>query len=342
MNRFSRRDFLKLSGLGLMSVLAPPLPLDFSLADPFANQQGRVTSGLLWLYDKPSYDGLRTKMYWRDLILPITNVAVSEDETAYNRVWYEIGTEGFAYSGNVQPVRTILNTPRTDIPTAGILAEVSVPYTDAYEMPTPLSKVAYRMYYETTHWVMGAATNPDDGTVWYQILDDKNKILYYARAEHLRIFSDDELAPLSPDVPDDQKKVEVHLNQQIMIAFENSSPVFVSRVASGAILRTGTYTTPRGLFATYHKRPTRHMAAGDLASNGFDLPGVPWVLYITESGISLHGTYWHNDFGHPRSHGCINLTPSAAKWLFRWTNPVVKPNEELAYKSKGTLVYIMD
>jgi lipoprotein-anchoring transpeptidase ErfK/SrfK len=85
------------------------------------------------------------------------------------------------------------------------------------------------------------------------------------------------------------------------------------------------------------------MAAGDLTSNGFDLPGVPWVMYITESGISLHGTYWHNDFGRPRSHGCVNLSASAAKWLFRWTTPTVKPDEEFAYKSEGsTQVYIMD
>lgn len=43
------------------------------------------------------------------------------------------------------------------------------------------------------------------------------------------------------------------------------------------------------------------MAAGDLAASGFDLPGVPWVQYITKSGISFHGTFWHNDYGRPRS-----------------------------------------
>jgi len=338
----SRRDFLKLSGLGLVSVLMPPLPLNFSLDDPFDGQQGRVTSNLLWLYDKPSYLGARTKMYWRDLVMPITNVTVSDDESAYNRVWYEIGEQGFAYSGNVQPVRTILNTPRMDIPSTGILSEVSVPYTDAYEFPDKKSKVAYRMYYETTHWLMGATTNHDDGTIWVQVLDDKRKILYYAQAEHMRIFADSELAPLSPDVPDDQKKIEVHLNRQLLIAQEYGAPVFVTRIASGAIYRNGTYTTPRGLFMTYHKRPTRHMAAGDLASNGFDLPGVPWVMYITEAGISLHGTFWHNDFGRPRSHGCINLSPSSAKWLFRWTSPVVKPGEQFEYRPKGTQVFIMD
>ena len=97
--------------------------------------------------------------------------------------------------------------------------------------------------------------------------------------------------------------------------------VFATRISTGGKRRSGTYTTPSGDFITFHKRPTRHMAAGDIASNGFDLPGVPWVLYITKSGISFHGTYWHNDFGRPRSHGCINLTPQAAKWLYRWTIP---------------------
>ena len=82
------------------------------------------------------------------------------------------------------------------------------------------------------------------------------------------------------------------------------------------------------------------MAAGDIASSGFDLPGVPWVLYITEGGISFHGTYWHNDYGRPRSHGCINLTPQAAKWVFRWTMPSVPPDKELIYGHVGTKVEI--
>ena len=50
---------------------------------------------------------------------------------------------------------------------------------------------------------------------------------------------------------------------------------------------------------------------------------------------------WHNDFGRPRSHGCINLTPQSAKWLYRWTTPVVKPIDQFAFKSKGTRVEIV-
>ena len=98
-------------------------------------------------------------------------------------------------------------------------------------------------------------------------------------------------------------------------------------ISTGGRRLSGTYTTPVGNFITYHKRPTRHMANGDIASNGFDFPGVPWVLYITEGGISFHGTYWHNDYGIPHSHGCINMTPQAAKWLYRWTMPTVPPEK---------------
>lgn len=332
---------MKLSGLGLAGLFAPSLPLNFLLDDPYNTQQGRVTARLIWSYDRPAFNANRIKMYWRDLVIPITNAAVGEDETAYNRVWYECGTNGYIYSGSVQPVRTILNTPQMDIPAGGILAEVSVPYSDAHEFPRADSKVAYRVYYETTHWIMSITTNENDGRNWYQILDDKWDELYYVPAEHLRILSDEELSPFSTDISEADKRIEVRLNDQLVIAYELGSPVYVTRAATGGIYRAGTYTTPTGQFMTYHKRPTRHMAAGDLAASGFDLPGVPWVLYITESGVSFHGTYWHNDFGHPRSHGCINLTCQAAKWLFRWTTLVVKPSDRYAYRSKGTRVEII-
>jgi lipoprotein-anchoring transpeptidase ErfK/SrfK len=338
---FSRRDFLKLSGLGLLGLFLPDLPLASFSDDPFDNQQGRVTSRLTWLYSKPSFHGLPVGMYWRDSVLPIYNATISDDESDYNRVWYEIENKGFAYSGDIQPVRTILNTPTTNIPESGALGEVSVPYTDAHLLADAGSAVAYRMYYETTHWILSAVTNSLDGKIWYQVLDDKWERKYFAPAEHIRLIPDDELAPISPDIPDADKKIQVRLTEQLVFAYEKDQPVFATRASTGALFRDGVYATPAGQFMTYYKRPTRHMAAGDITASGFDLPGVPWVMYITEAGISLHGTYWHNDFGTPHSHGCVNLSPAASKWLFRWTSPVVKPNEQFAYKNKGTLVEII-
>ena len=336
--KISRRDFLKLSGLGLTGLFVPPL--NFHFDDPFSDLQGRVTTRVIWMYDHPSSEAKQVKYCQRDVVLNITNTALSDDTTSSNRVWYQIGTEGFVNSGNVQPVRTILNVPRMDIPVIGLLAEVSVPFTDAYETPDKKSKVAYRMYYESTHWIKTVATN-EGGQVWYQVRDDKFDKLYYARAEHLRIMTEEELSPLSPGVPNENKKILVRLSEQIIIAYENSQAVLVAPVSTGGIYRVGTYTTPTGSFITYYKRPSRHMAAGDITASGFDLAGVPWVQYITESGISLHGTFWHNDFGRPHSHGCVNLTTQTAKWLYRWTSPQVSINKEYSYGSVGTKVEIV-
>jgi lipoprotein-anchoring transpeptidase ErfK/SrfK len=341
--RFSRRDFLKLSGLGLAGLFLPPL--NFSFDDGFTAQQGRVTSRITWMFDRPSNSATLVKLCYRDMLLNISNTAISDDLKSPNRVWYEIGTEdhieGYVYSANIQPVKTLLNIPQiVDVPSDGLLTEVSVPYTDAHITPDKSSKVAYRMYYESTHWIKSITTNPD-GQIWYQVYDDKWDKYYYARGEHIRIMTADELAPLTPNVPNDKKRIVVQLQEQLVTAYEQDTPVFITPVSTGAIFRGGTYFTPKGSFITYYKRPSRHMAAGDLAASGFDLPGVPWVQYITESGISFHGTYWHNDFGRPRSHGCINLSPASAKWLYRWTSPVVPFKKDFSIGEVGTNVEIV-
>ena len=335
----SRRDFLKLNGYGLIGMV---LPAGLSLQpnqDDFHNLQGRVIERTVWSYEAPDFQSTRKKLYWHDLVFPISNTAIGVDESAHNRVWYELVEGGYVYSGGIQPVRTLLNQPQ-EVSLKGALGEVSVPYTDARLEPGSDSEVVYRMYYETVHWVKASATSPVDGKLWYCLLDDKKDQFYYVPGEHIRLIPDLELAPLSEAIPVDEKRIEVRLNEQVLLAYEAETLVFATRVSTGGRLRSGTYTTPSGEFITFHKRPTRHMAAGDIAANGFDLPGVPWVLYITQSGISFHGTYWHNDFGRPRSHGCINLTPRAAKWLYRWTLPTVPPDKLLAYGHVGTKVEI--
>jgi lipoprotein-anchoring transpeptidase ErfK/SrfK len=343
-NKLTRRDFLKLSGLGMAGLFMPPL--NFHLDDAFRLQQGRVTSRIAWMYDRPSVLATQTRICHRDTLLNIANTAISDDADSHNRVWYQIGTEtsieGYIYSGNIQPVKTLLNPaiPHLNIPVEGLLTEVSVPYTDAHEKPDKASKVVYRMYYDTTHWVRSMTTGPE-GQSWYQVRDDKWDKLYYARAEHMRVMTAEELAPLSPDVSINNKRIEVQLEKQLVIAYEKDLPVFMTPVSTGGIFRAGTYSTPKGLFITYYKRPSRHMAAGDLAASGFDLPGVPWVQYLTESGISFHGTFWHNDFGRPRSHGCINLSTAAAKWLYRWTSPIVPIQKEFSFGGVGTKVEII-
>jgi len=338
----TRQGFLKLAGLGVLGKLFPgewfsKHGIARSSGEPM---QGRVTEEKADVFDIPSFSGNKVKLVWRDSVFPITAATVGDDEPAYNRVWYQIGTEGFVHSGLVQPVRTIVNQPVEKIPTAGALAEVTVPYTDARRAPGRNEAVVYRFYYDTIYWIT-EITQDALGEVWYGVLDDKWKSTHYVPATHLHIIPDSELSPLSPSIPLGQKRIEVHTTEQVVIAFEREKPVFMSKAATGAAFRDGNHFTPAGRHITFCKRPCRHMAAGDLASNGYDLPGVPWICYITENGVAFHGTYWHNDFGKQRSHGCINLPPQAARWIYRWTLPEVPSFEQQVYVNYGTTVDVI-
>lgn len=337
LNALTRRDFLKLAGL---SMAAAFLPADLTRTRPasglLSDHEGRIAAKSAQLFDAPGFDANPLNEIWQDITLPITEIAISKDEDAHNRIWYKLGDEGYAYSGDIQPVRTRLNKPLYEHPEDGRLAEVSVPYTDARREPSEDAEFAYRLYYETTHWVVKTIVEKVTDKVWYQLRDDKWKdVPYYVLASHLRIIPTDELIPISPDVPEYKKSIEVRLRQQIVVAYEGSHPVFAARASTGTRFASGSYYTPQGIFTTYYKRPSRHMATDNLANSGYDLPGVPWVLYITKGGVSFHGTYWHNDFGAPRSHGCINLAPYAAKWLYRWAAPLVEPEEEYVYGYPG-------
>ena len=356
----SRRDFLRLGAvaLGLFLPLSRlparhwPWSLPRNLTPRQAahqaieaqslnpGQQGRVLDTLVNVYDLPTFSANRVNTYWRDGILPITQVTAGSLEDSHNVIWYRIGDEGYAHSGAIQPVLTLLNPPASTIPEGGALAEVTVPFTDARFEAGSGEQVAYRYYYGTTHWVLSALTL-SNGETWYRILDDKWEYIYYVLAAHLRIYPADELLPLAPDVPATFKRLEVHIPDQVLIAYEFDEPVFATRVATGAVFSNGDFSTPLGRFITFHKRGSRHMAAGNLAYNGYDLPGVPWNSYITPEGIAFHGTYWHNNFGRPRSHGCINLTTQAARWLYLWTMPTVPPSAQYSYERYGTPVDII-
>jgi hypothetical protein len=221
------------------------------------------------------------------------------------------------------------------------LGEVSVPYTEARWSPGQDQSFAYRFYYESTFWVT-AAIKDDTGEWWYRVPDDKwINLTYYVLAKHLRVIPKEELLPLSPDIPYTSKRIEVRLAEQVVIAYEMERPIYMARAATGTQYSRGKFLTPIGKFRTFYKTPYRHMAAGDLAADGYDLPGVPWVCSFTEKGVALHGTYWHNDYGRPRSHGCVNLTPQAAKWFYRWTVPITPPDQQSAYNYYGTILEVI-
>jgi lipoprotein-anchoring transpeptidase ErfK/SrfK len=155
----------------------------------------------------------------------------------------------------------------------------------------------------------------------------------------MKLIPDEELSLLSPEVPDESKSIVIDTAAQLVTAFEGETMVFSQRCSSGA---KGT-KTPLGDFRTYHKGPSIHMTnQGDAELNIYDLPGVPWVSFFTGDGAAIHGTYWHNDFGRPRSHGCVNLPSEAAKFIYRWTSPTVPVEMDYIHlPGQGTRVQVM-
>ena len=106
------------------------------------------------------------------------------------------------------------------------------------------------------------------------------------------------------------KWIEIRLATQRLIAWQNGKVVMSSAISSGV----RAHPTLRGTFHIYVKyRSTR------MRGPGYNLPNVPYTMYYSGS-YGIHGAYWHNNFGHPMSHGCINLPVSFSRRLFSWAS----------------------
>jgi len=115
------------------------------------------------------------------------------------------------------------------------------------------------------------------------------------------------------------KSIVVSIGQQAMWAFKGDQVVLSSYVSTG---RAG-FDTPLGTYAILTKLPSQTME-GVIGGEYYNVPDVPWVMYFTNGGHALHGTYWHSNFGTPMSHGCVNLPMDVAAWLYDWA-PVGTP-----------------
>ena len=110
------------------------------------------------------------------------------------------------------------------------------------------------------------------------------------------------------------KWIDINLSSQTLTAMEGNAAVRSMLVSTG-IAR---YPTPTGRFRILSKYPSVTMSGP-----GYYLPGVPHTMFFYR-GYAIHGTYWHHNFGHPMSHGCINLTRGDAAWMYSWA-PVGTP-----------------
>jgi hypothetical protein len=154
----------------------------------------------------------------------------------------------------------------------------------------------------------------------------------------LAALPEKEKQPVLGDASPNEKWIEINLTEQKLIAWEGGNKFLESLVSSGKWGRT-----PTGEFNIWSKFRYTKMSGGSKELHTYYyLPNVPYTMYFYKD-FGLHGTYWHNNFGQPMSHGCVNLPTLVAEKLFYWTTPTVPEGKNSVTASKadsGTRVVI--
>lgn len=331
----SRRAFLQRSVLLGGALLLPawrPASL-YSLTWPEAERLGRVCSIYASLYTRPDPESTLVRKTTEDEVFAWLREVVGQP-TLYSdsRRWVET-PEGYIFSPGLQPVQAQLNTTVESLPEGdlgiGMWAQVSVPYLDV-ALDNPPARAPWlkenphpRLYYSQVFWIDDLKIGTD-GQDYYRVVQKYGGgDILWAAANGFRPLTHEELDPIHPEV--ENKRVRVYLNRQLLVCLEDEREVYACRISSGVkfdpdgnpIQRS---STPRGPHTTWRKLISHHMSGG-VSGSGWDLPGIAWTTLFSGGGEAIHSTFWHNDFGVPRSRGCVNATPEDAKWVFRWSLP---------------------
>ena len=139
-------------------------------------------------------------------------------------------------------------------------------------------------------------------------------------------------APPAEVAGPNERWIDVELATQTLVAYEGRRPVYATLVSTGRGPAGTEAATPTGVRRIWVKIVTSDMddTERDDTTSHYSLEDVPYVQFF-DKGVALHGTYWHRDFGHVKSHGCVNLSPIDAKWLFAFTGPKMPEGWSAAY-----------
>lgn len=333
----NRRDFLKLSaaGVGSLGLLSFQ---KLEIQNPETEKLGRITVGKMDLKIRPNENSQTVGALYEDAIIPWQREVIGPHPGRINQRWIET-PEGYVWGGFVQPVYNKLNVPVMDLLEtslgSGMWVEVTVPYVDLILENPPARapwlkykhsiNLAPRFYYSQVIWADQILTD-ENGQVWYR-LNEKfgSGDIFLARAEGLRPLTQEEVEPINPEV--ENKRIEVNIWYQTLSCFEGDREVFFSHISSGALFdasgnEVDAWSTPIGESPIWRKGISLPLAGGT-ASAGWSLPAVGWISLFVGTGVAIHSTFWHNNYGEPSSRGCVNASPEAAKWIFRWSNPPI-------------------
>jgi len=296
-------------------------------------------------YEEPATSSAWLDTRRRDQSFAITR-EVRAPFSAHNDRWYETPL-GYVHSAWVLPVRVYPPQPLIrDVGEWGFWGEVSQPWTEAHGEPNLNSERVYRFYGGTVYHIVDAFEDAQ-GTGWYKVFDEfpmQDPPYQWVLARDVRRIPRAEMSPIHPFAG--EKRIEVDLCKQRLTCYEGTRIAFITLISSGVGIQQiqwevevdGVVTietvnvdlaTAVGETNVLLKQPSRHMTnrpmkAGDPPPlvEVFDLPGIPWNIFFDLSGTAIHGAYWHNDFGVKRSHGCLNVSCEAARWVYRWAYPI--------------------
>ena len=369
----SRRDFLKLAGMGLGTLAVNPFERFSSSEPPFmqfpsGERLGRVSVYPDWYYTeikaKPTAYSATVRKIEDDGVIEWVREVIGTDAFSVDTVvaqgpsktWVET-PEGYIYAPHLQSVRNTPSNPMASMPEgkAGFWAEVTVPYVDLSIDNPPFRTPSFkfineaggvpRLYYSQVVWIDQVRTD-ETGRILYRWNEDFGRgygygDIFWADGAAFRMITEEEVAPISPDVDPGQKKIVADAFYQTLSCFEGNSEVYFCKMSSGY----GDFSTPVGTLAVWRKMYSIHMSANTASDSGYDTAAVAWPTFISGEGVAIHAAFWHNYFGTRRSHGCINVLPEDAKFIFRWTTPYVSLEQtevKMEWPNVGTQVIVKE
>jgi len=356
----SRREMLKFAALGLGGLALRPWYRQLATGSPdllpqfpAAERLGRVLEDKVKVKARPDDDSPTVKELADDTIVVWLRQVVGRRPLWTNQNYVET-PEGYIYAPNVQPVRDQPNQPLSVLPSAGgMWVETTVPYVDLVLANPPsrspwLEYTRYpRLYYSQIMWVDQIKTD-DQGQVLYHVMEKYGSYgdMFWAPGQAFRPVMPEEITPINPDAA--EKLVVVNLSYQTLACMEGNSEVYFCRVSTGPKVSSEEnpalkWATPVGKHTIWRKMVSTHMTGGT-SGGGYDLPGIGWTTLFSGKGMAIHSTFWHNGYGVPLSHGCVNAAPDDAKWIFRWTLPVTSldPGDIVIQGQGSTRVLVVE
>jgi len=362
-NSMDRREFLKKSLVGAGSLLVIPKKFTNLVLQqdwPIDADLGRNTvysPSALPIRSQPRVDASVIRYLAEDECVPWLREVIGESPIGRpSKTWVETN-EGYVYGPSLQRVKFVPSTPLTQLPShgeeSGAWVEVTQPFVQLeLENSIPQSpwlqnipSSMWRLYFGQVIWCDAIRTG-DDGEIQYHLVEKYGYDKFWADGSAFRPLSQEEISPINPEAAD--KKVLVNVNQQTLSCYEGNNEVFFCQVSTGIKLDAfglpdDTYATPSGEHFIWRKSVAFHMMGG-ASDAGWDIIAVPWTALFVGTGVAVHGAFWHNDFGTPKSHGCVNAKPEDAKWIWRWTSPQVSyyPGDVTINNYQSTKIQVVE